>query len=57
MAHAGDGGGTDAAAHADLLAEALKGKDGGVSRHADGQHDAGDAGHGQAEQAEVRKQG
>ena len=57
MTHAGDGGSTDAAAHANLLAEALKGKDGGVGSHADGQHDAGDACHGQAEQAEVRKQG
>ena len=40
MTHAGDGGSTDAAAHANLLAEALKGKDGGVGSHADGQHDA-----------------
>ena len=56
MAHAGDGGGADAATHADLLAEALKREDGGVRRHADGQHDAGDAGHGQAEQAEMRQQ-
>ena len=56
VAHAGDGGGADAATHADLLAEALKREDGRVRRHADGQHDAGDAGHGQAEQPEVRKQ-
>ncbi len=52
MLDAGLAGGTDALAHADLLAEALHGQDGGVSRHADGEHDAGDARKGEAEQPE-----
>ena len=55
MLHAGDGSRLDGTAHADLLAEALHGKDGGVGRHADGQHDAGDTRQRQAEQVEGGK--
>ena len=53
--HAGDGGRLHGSAHADLLAEALHGKDGGVGSHTDGQHDAGDARQRQTEQVEGGK--
>ena len=50
-----DGRGPHAAAHAYLLPEALHGEDGRVRRHADGEHDARDAGERKAEQPERRK--
>lgn len=53
--HTGDGGRLHRATHADLLAETLHGEDGGVRRHTDGQHDAGDAASDQAEQMEGGK--
>ena len=56
VAHARDGRGAHAAAHANFLAETLKRKNRRIGGHTDGEHDARDACHRQAEQAEVRKQ-
>ena len=55
VTHAGHGCGAHASAHADLFAEPLQRKDRRVGGHADGEHDARDAGQRQREQAEARK--
>lgn len=55
VAHAGDGCGTNAAAHANFFAEALERQNGRVGRHTDGKHDAGNARKRKREQPEMRK--